>query len=135
MVKEVQELKVSIENISYSRSQVQTALEDSRRRLEEEDRRRSTLESSLHSIELELESCRVQLEEESESRLEIERQFSKASADVNMYKSKYESECASRVEELEEVRWGIQKKIRINKSFHISFNIHLETLCAFDDYN
>lgn len=41
LVKEVQELKVSIENITYLKSQILTQLEDSRRRLEEEDRRRS----------------------------------------------------------------------------------------------
>lgn len=105
LTKEVQELKVSIENITYLKNQIHSQLDESRRRLEEEDRRRATLESQLHSVEMELESVRVQLEEESESRLEIERQLSKASADVSLWKSKYESEVHARQEELEEVRY------------------------------
>lgn len=77
-VKEVQDLKVSIESISFSKTQVITQLEDARRRLEDEDRRRSTLEATLHQVEIELDSIRVQLEEESEARLDLERQLVKA---------------------------------------------------------
>lgn len=104
-MKEVQELKVSIENISYSRTQIATQLEDTRRRLEDEDRRRSTLESQLHTLEMELESTRVQLEEESEARSDIERHLSKANGDVLVWKSKYESEASARAEEIEELRY------------------------------
>jgi len=112
-------LKVSIENITYLKSQISSQLEDSRRRLEEEDRRRVTLESQLHSIEMELESVRVQLEEESESRLEIERQLSKAGADVSLWKSKYESEASARVEEIEEIRLdNICTKAETSKQKH-----------------
>jgi len=100
----VQELKVSIENITYLRTQALTQLDDARRRLEDEDRRRATLESNLHSVEMELESCRVQLEEESEARLDLERQLQKANADAQLFKSKYETEVQARAEEIEEIR-------------------------------
>lgn len=104
MTKDVQELKVSIENITYLRSQVITQLDECKRRLEDEDRRRVTLESHLHSIEMELESVRVQLEEESEARLDLERQLQKANGDCQLFKSKYETEVQARAEEVEDIR-------------------------------
>lgn len=104
LTKEVQELKVSIENITYLRTQALTQLDDAKRRLEDEDRRRATLESHLHSVEMELESVRVQLEEESEARLDLERQLQKANGDCQMFKSKYENEVHARAEEVEEIR-------------------------------
>lgn len=104
LIKEVQELKVSIENITYLRSQVITQLEETKRRLEDEDRRRATLESQLHSVEMELESVRVSLEEEAEARLDLERQLQKSNADVSLFRSKYESEVQARVEEVEDIR-------------------------------
>ena len=66
--------------------------------------RRSSLESTLHSIEVELESVRVQLEEECEARLDLERQVSKANSDALNWKSKFESESAAHSEEVEEMR-------------------------------
>ena len=66
--------------------------------------RRSSLETSLHSLEVELESVRVQLEEEAEARLDLERQLSKANQDSMTWKSKYEHECTARTEEVEEMR-------------------------------
>jgi len=104
LTKDVQELKVSIENVTYLRTQALTQSDDAKRRLEDEDRRRVTLESHLHSVEMELESVRVQLEEESEARLDLERQLQKSNADAQMYKSKYESEVHARAEEVEEIR-------------------------------
>lgn len=38
LTKEVQDLKVNIENVTYLRSQVASQLEDARRRLEEDER-------------------------------------------------------------------------------------------------
>ena len=38
LTKDVQEMKASIENVQYSKHQLQTALNDTTRRLEEEDR-------------------------------------------------------------------------------------------------
>jgi chromosome segregation ATPase len=107
LTKEVQELKISIENITYLRSQVITQLDECKRRLEDEDRRRVTLESHLHSIEMELESCRVQLEEESEARLDLERQLQKANGDCQLFKSKYETEVQARAEEIEDIRYSL----------------------------
>ncbi|KAF4531499.1 hypothetical protein B566_EDAN004095 [Ephemera danica] len=104
LTKEVQDLKVNIENVSYLRSQVIGQLEDARRRLEDEDRRRSTLESTLHQVEMELESVRVQLEEESEARLDLERQLVRANGEAQSFKSKYESEASARIEEVEEIK-------------------------------
>lgn len=50
LVKEVQDLKVNIENAVYLKSQIATQLDDARRRLEEDERRRQTLEASLHQV-------------------------------------------------------------------------------------
>lgn len=41
---------MNIENVVYLRSQLASQLEDSRRRLEDEERRRSLLEASLHQV-------------------------------------------------------------------------------------
>jgi len=111
LIKEVQELKVSIENISYLKQQLTSQLDDAKRRLEDDDRRRSMLESSLHTVEMELESVRVQLEEESEARLDLERQTQRINADCQTWKSKYESEAHARVEEIEELRRKYQARI------------------------
>ncbi len=78
LIKNVQDLKLSIESVNFSKTQLISHLEDARRRLEDDERRRSMLESSLHQVETELESTRVQLEEESEARLDLERQLVKA---------------------------------------------------------
>lgn len=42
--------QVNIENVVYLRSQLASQLEDSRRRLEDEERRRSLLEANLHQV-------------------------------------------------------------------------------------
>lgn len=104
LVKEVQDLKINIESVTYSKSQVLSSLEDCRRRLEEDERRRSTLEATLRQTEIDLESIRLQLEEESEARLDLERQLNNANGNVALYKNKYETEAAARVEEIEEIR-------------------------------
>lgn len=104
LIKEVQDLKINIESVSYSRSQIVTQLEDARRRLEEDERRRSTLEATLRQVEVDLESVRLQLEEESEARLDLERQLLNANGNVALYKNKYETEAHARVEEVEETR-------------------------------
>jgi len=66
--------------------------------------RRTTLEASLHQVEIELESVRVQLEEETEARLDLERQLTRANGEVQTWRSKYEGEAAARAEEVEEIR-------------------------------
>lgn len=104
LLKEVQDLKINIESVNYSKSQVIGQLEDARRRLEEDERRRVSLESTLRQVECDLESLRLQLEEESEARLDLERQLNKANGDVALYKNKYETEAASHIEEVEEIR-------------------------------
>ncbi|KOX72603.1 Paramyosin [Melipona quadrifasciata] len=104
LTKEVQDLKVNIENVVYLKTQLVGQLEDARRRLEDEDRRRSLVEASLHQVESELESVRIQLEEESEARLDIERQLVKANGEVQVWRSKYETEANARAEEVEELR-------------------------------
>jgi len=86
-------------------------LEDARRRLEDEDRRRSLLESSLHQVEIELDSIRSQLEEESEARIDLERQLVKANADAASWQNKWSAEVAARAEEVEEIRRKYQVRI------------------------
>lgn len=78
LTKEVQDIKVNLENAIYLRSQLASQLEDARRRAEDDERRRSLLEANLHQVEVELESIRIQLEEESEARLDLERQLVKS---------------------------------------------------------
>lgn len=78
LTKEVQDIKVNLENAIYLKSQLASQLEDARRRAEDDERRRSLLEANLHQVEVELESIRVQLEEESEARLDLERQLVKS---------------------------------------------------------
>jgi len=121
LVKEVQDLKVSIENTSYLKSQIAGQLEDARRRLEDDERRRSLLEANLHSVEVELESVRVQLEEESEARLDLERQLIKANGESQAWKSKYDSEASARAEEVEELRRKYSARIQEQEE-------HIETL-------
>lgn len=123
MVKSVQDLKLSVESISFSKTQLNSQLEEARRRLEEDDRRRSMLESSLHQVETELESIRLQLEEESEARLDLERQLVKANGEAGTFKSKYEAECMARAEEVEEIRR--KYTVRITESEE-----HIESLQA-----
>lgn len=41
---------MSIENITYLKTQIVGQLEDARRRLEDEERRRSLVEASLHQV-------------------------------------------------------------------------------------
>lgn len=120
-VKEIQDLKVSIESISFSKHQAITQLEDARRRLEDEDRRRSTLESNLHQVEIELDSLRVQLEEESEARLDLERQLVKVNGEAQQWHSKYDTEVANRAEEIEEIRRKFTIRIQEQEE-------HIETL-------
>jgi chromosome segregation ATPase len=104
LVREVQDLKVNIESVLFSKSQIISQLEDARRRIEDDDRRRSHLESSLHSVETELETIRIQLEEESEARLDLERQLVKSTGECANWKVRFESEASARAEEVEEIR-------------------------------
>uniref|UniRef100_T1J4Y6 Paramyosin n=1 Tax=Strigamia maritima TaxID=126957 RepID=T1J4Y6_STRMM len=104
LIKEVQEVKQLLDISNHTKAQLATQCEDIRRRLEDEERRRSSLESQLHTVEVDLESVRVQLEEECEARLDLERQLSKSNADCVMWKSKYEAECQAHADELEELR-------------------------------
>lgn len=128
LVKEVQDLKINIESVTYSRSQVLSQLEDSRRRLEEDERRRSTLEATLRQVEIDLESCRLQLEEESEARLDLERQLNNANGNVALYKNKYETEAAARAEEVEEVRRKFTIRIQEQEEHIESLVIKINTL-------
>lgn len=84
LTKEVQDLKVNIENVLYLKGQLAGQLDDARRRAEDDERRRSLLEAQLHQVEVELESVRVQLEEESEARLDLERQLVKSQGEVQV---------------------------------------------------
>ena len=43
---------MNIENVIYLKSQIAGQLEDARRRLEDEERRRSLIESSLHQVNI-----------------------------------------------------------------------------------
>jgi chromosome segregation ATPase len=104
LTKEVQDIKVNLENAIYLKSQLAGQLEDARRRAEDDERRRAIIEANLHQVEVELESVRVQLEEESEARLELERQYVKSQGEVQIWKSKYETEALARAEEVEELR-------------------------------
>lgn len=128
LVKEVQDLKINIESVTYSRSQVLSQLEDSRRRLEEDERRRSTLEATLRQVEIDLESCRLQLEEESEARLDLERQLNNANGNVALYKNKYETEAAARAEEVEEIRRKFTIRIQEQEEHIESLVIKINTL-------
>lgn len=121
LIKEVQDLKVNIENVTYLRSQVVTQLEDCRRRLEDEDRRRSTLEAQLHQVGLDLDAVRTQLDEESEIRLDLERQVVKITGEAQGWRNKYETEAAARAEEIEEIRRKYTARIQEQEE-------HIETL-------
>jgi len=111
LIKEVQELKIALDNSNHIKGQLAQQLEDTRRRLEDEERRRQSLEIQIHTLEVDLESVRVQLEEESEARIDLERQLSKANSDALMWKSKYEAECLAHADEVEELRRKLAAKI------------------------
>lgn len=112
LIKEVQDIKVNLENAIYLKSQLAGQLEDARRRAEDDERRRSILEASLHQVETELESVRVQLEEESEARLDLERQLVKCQGEVQIWKAKYDTEAQARAEEVEELRRKYSARIQ-----------------------
>jgi chromosome segregation ATPase len=128
LTKEVQDLKINIESVSYSKSQVLSQLEDARRRLEEDSRRRVTLEANLRQTEIDLESIRLQLEEESEARLDLERQLNNANSNAALYKSKYETEASSRVEEVEEIRRKFTIRIQEQEEHIESLVIKINSL-------
>jgi chromosome segregation ATPase len=128
LIKEVQDLKINIESVVYSKSQILSQLEDSRRRLEEDERRRSSLEATLRQVETDLDSLRLQLEEESEARLDLERQLSKANGDIALYKNKYETEAACRIEEVEEIRRKFTIRIQEQEEHIASLVIKINSL-------
>lgn len=123
LIKDVQDLKLNIESVTFSRQQVISQLEDARRRLEDDERRRSLLEASLHQVELELESIRVQLEEESEARLDLERQLVKSNGEAQQWHARYDGEAAARIEEVEELRRKYTARIQ-------ELEEHIESLCV-----
>lgn len=128
LVKEVQDLKINIESVTYSRSQVLSQLEDSRRRLEEDERRRASLEATLRQVEIDIESVRLQLEEESEARLDLERQLNNANGNVALFKNKYETEAHARVEEVEEIRRKFTIRIQEQEEHIESLVIKINSL-------
>ncbi|KAG1678822.1 Paramyosin [Nymphon striatum] len=111
ITKECQELKITLDNTNHIKSQLATQLEDTRRRLEDEERKRSLLDTHLRSMEVEMESIKVQLEEESEARLDLERQCSQLNGECATYKSKYETECQAHADSVEEAKRKLITKI------------------------
>lgn len=128
LIKECQDLKINFESVSYSKSQVISQLDDCRRRLEEDERRRSSLEANLRQVEIDLESVRLQLEEESEARLDLERQLLNANGNCALFKNKYETECASRVEEVEELRRKFTIRISEQEEHITSLTLKINSL-------
>ncbi|XP_035228126.1 paramyosin-like isoform X1 [Stegodyphus dumicola] len=110
LMKEVQEYKVSLDNVNHIKTQLATQLEDLRRKYEDEERRRSLLESTVHTLEMDVESYKTQLDEESEARIDLERQLVKANGECATYKTKYETECLAHADEVEELRRKITQK-------------------------
>ncbi|KAF8793407.1 Paramyosin like protein [Argiope bruennichi] len=110
LMKEVQELKVSLDNTNHIKTQIATQLEDLRRKYEDEERRRSALEQTVHTLEMEVESYKVQLDEETEMKIDLERQLVKVNGECATYKTKYETECLAHADEVEELRRKIAQK-------------------------
>ncbi|CAL1296432.1 unnamed protein product [Larinioides sclopetarius] len=109
-MKEVQELKVTLDNTNHIKTQIATQYEDLRRKYEDEERRRSALEQTVHTLEMEVESYKVQLDEETEMKIDLERQLVKVNGECATYKTKYETECLAHADEVEELRRKITQK-------------------------
>ncbi|GIX77011.1 paramyosin [Caerostris extrusa] len=110
LMKEVQEIKVTLDNTNHIKTQIASQLEDLRRKHEDEEGERSALEQTVHTLEMEVESLRVQLDEESEMKIDLERQLIKANGECATYKTKYETECLAHADEVEELRRKIAQK-------------------------
>lgn len=104
LIKEVHDYKISLDNANHLKSQLASQLEDSRRRLEEEERKRASVENHCHTLEIEAESLKTQIEEESEAKVEAERQLAKANGDCASWKSKYDAEVQSHADDVDDLK-------------------------------
>jgi len=100
----VQSLKVKIEEITYNSKNASSNMEEYRRKLDEEERRRRKLEADYQSVMQELTTLRCSFDEECELRIDIERKFSNECATSASYKSKWETEARNRSDEVEEIK-------------------------------
>lgn len=112
LIKEVHDYKMSLDNVNHLKSQLATQLEDTKRRLEEEDRKRAAVENHCHTLEVENESLKVQIEEESEQRVEVERQLAKANGDIASWKSKYDAEVQAHADEVDDLKRKVAQRIQ-----------------------
>merc|ERR1711970_1681047 len=111
--KSVQELKVKIEEITYISKNAGSNLEEYKRKLDEEERRRRKLESDYAAVVQELATLRASYDEEVELRIDIERKYSNECAQSGSFKLKWETECRNRADEVDEMKKKMM--IRINE--------------------
>merc|ERR1711970_68223 len=109
--KSVQELKVKIEEITYISKNAGSNLEEYKRKLDEEERRRRKLESDYAAVTQELATLRCSFDEECELRIDIERKLSNESASAASYKAKWETEARNRADEVEEIKKKMMLRI------------------------
>merc|ERR1711970_1229288 len=109
--KSVQELKVKIEEITYISKNAGSNLEEYKRKLDEEERRRRKLESDYAAVTQELATLRCSFDEECELRIDIERKYSNESASAASYKAKWETEARNRADEVEEIKKKMMLRI------------------------
>lgn len=112
LIKEVHDYKMSLDNVNHLKSQLATQLEETKRKLEEEERKRAAVENHCHTLEVENESLKVQIEEESEARVEVERQLAKANGDIASWKSKYDAEVQAHADEVDDLKRKMAQRIQ-----------------------
>jgi len=111
--KSVQELKVKIEEVTYNSKNASSNLEEIRRKLDEEERRRRKLDADYTALMQELTTLRCSYDEECELRIDIERKYSNECTNASNYKAKYETEVRNRADEVDEMKKKMT--IRINE--------------------
>jgi len=111
--KSVQELKVKIEEVTYNSKNASSNLEEIRRKLDEEERRRRKLDADYTALMQELTTLRCSYDEECELRIDIERKYSNECTNASNYKAKYETEVRNRADEVDDMKKKMT--IRINE--------------------
>lgn len=101
---DVQEYKKLLESAEYVKTTLARQCEETKRKLEDEERQRSIMQTTISNLEVDIETYRSNLDEEQELRVEIERQLSTAKTEASMYKSKYDAEVIAHADEVEELK-------------------------------
>ncbi|KAL3101299.1 hypothetical protein niasHT_028055 [Heterodera trifolii] len=109
---QVEDLENQVNSLHRLKSQLVSQLEEAKRTADEESRERQTLAGQLKNVQHENDSLREQLDDEQEGKAECLRQISKLNAEIQQWKARFESEGLVKMEEIEEAKRNLQKKVQ-----------------------